>query len=215
MGYLVCGECGGYYKLKEDEYQDDFSNKCECGGKLGYKDSVDSNNNLKENAIITLCPQCGMENPANSIFCQECGKNIENNSPSLKNINTPSNTSKSSNGNHRKRNYIVGSLVVICLGLFLIVGIGGMIAPDKSVTNVSNVNQSQVNTSNAGPTSTPQQDKAANDYNSGYDAGYKDGYYLNSPGTYSGDYGDGYNVGYKLGKQDKQQGLTPEWEDNQ
>ena len=32
-GYLVCGECGGYYELQEGEDPEDFT-ECECGGQL-------------------------------------------------------------------------------------------------------------------------------------------------------------------------------------
>ncbi len=34
-GYLVCSQCGGYYKLKEGESPSDFVS-CECGGPLKY-----------------------------------------------------------------------------------------------------------------------------------------------------------------------------------
>ena len=33
-GFLVCDTCGGYYELQSDESPDDFSDECECGGKL-------------------------------------------------------------------------------------------------------------------------------------------------------------------------------------
>lgn len=36
MGYLVCDKCKGYYTLQPGESPDDFSDKCECGGKLKY-----------------------------------------------------------------------------------------------------------------------------------------------------------------------------------
>ena len=39
-GYLVCDKCNGYYKLQSGESPQDFTNKCECGGKLTYKDSI-------------------------------------------------------------------------------------------------------------------------------------------------------------------------------
>jgi len=39
-GYLVCHDCGGYYKLKDDEYPEDFSS-CECGGYLQYHENND------------------------------------------------------------------------------------------------------------------------------------------------------------------------------
>ena len=35
-GYLVCKKCGGYYQLQSNESPDDFSNTCECGGKIKY-----------------------------------------------------------------------------------------------------------------------------------------------------------------------------------
>lgn len=39
-GYLVCSECGGYYKLKEGESPADFVS-CQCGGSLQYYDSIE------------------------------------------------------------------------------------------------------------------------------------------------------------------------------
>ena len=35
--YLVCKNCGGYYHLQDDEEPEDFSDECECGGRLKYK----------------------------------------------------------------------------------------------------------------------------------------------------------------------------------
>jgi hypothetical protein len=40
MGYLMCNQCGGYYRLHDGESPDDFDNNCECGGKLKYFDSL-------------------------------------------------------------------------------------------------------------------------------------------------------------------------------
>ncbi|BDZ69994.1 hypothetical protein [Methanobacterium petrolearium] len=34
--YLVCKKCGTYYQIPEGESADDYSNECECGGKLKY-----------------------------------------------------------------------------------------------------------------------------------------------------------------------------------
>ena len=36
MGYLICENCKGYYKLQPGEKQDDFNDRCACGGKLRY-----------------------------------------------------------------------------------------------------------------------------------------------------------------------------------
>jgi hypothetical protein len=39
-GYLVCEKCKNYYKLQPGESPDDFTDKCECGGKLKYYDNI-------------------------------------------------------------------------------------------------------------------------------------------------------------------------------
>ncbi|MCE5214246.1 MAG: MFS transporter, partial [Methanobacterium sp.] len=41
MGYLICSKCKGYYKLVPDERVKDFTNQCECGGKLRYVENLD------------------------------------------------------------------------------------------------------------------------------------------------------------------------------
>lgn len=39
-GYLVCNKCNQYYKLLEDESPEDFTDQCECGGKLEYREDI-------------------------------------------------------------------------------------------------------------------------------------------------------------------------------
>ncbi|HML05988.1 MAG TPA: M48 family metallopeptidase [Methanobacterium sp.] len=39
-GYLVCDKCNGYYELQPGESPADFTDKCECGGKLEYRDKI-------------------------------------------------------------------------------------------------------------------------------------------------------------------------------
>ncbi len=39
MSYIVCKECGGYYKLQEGESSEDFGT-CQCGGTLRYTNSI-------------------------------------------------------------------------------------------------------------------------------------------------------------------------------
>lgn len=36
-GYLVCDSCGGYYELQLDESPDDYSDECDCGGRLKHQ----------------------------------------------------------------------------------------------------------------------------------------------------------------------------------
>ncbi|NYB27175.1 MAG: hypothetical protein HVN34_07580 [Methanobacteriaceae archaeon] len=40
-GYLVCDKCNQYYKLRPGESPEDFTDECECGGKLKYYDNID------------------------------------------------------------------------------------------------------------------------------------------------------------------------------
>ena len=35
-GYLVCDTCQGSYELQSGEKPEDFSSKCECGGRLTH-----------------------------------------------------------------------------------------------------------------------------------------------------------------------------------
>ena len=42
MGYLVCANCGGYYKLQPGESPEEFA-ECQCGGELIYKENINSN----------------------------------------------------------------------------------------------------------------------------------------------------------------------------
>ena len=48
MGYLVCQNCGGYYKLKEGESAEDFV-ACQCYGQLVYVESLED---IKENEEV-------------------------------------------------------------------------------------------------------------------------------------------------------------------
>jgi DNA-directed RNA polymerase subunit RPC12/RpoP len=98
MSYLVCEECGKYYELKEGK--DSFSyERCSCGGKLRYTDTLNGENNrnitLKDSKIT--CNNCGAENPSGSMICSSCGRRLESEQP-IKSINHPLNRSVSWTG---------------------------------------------------------------------------------------------------------------------
>ncbi len=40
-GYLGCEKCNNYYKLQPGESPEDFTDECECGGKLEYHEDID------------------------------------------------------------------------------------------------------------------------------------------------------------------------------
>lgn len=48
MTYLICEQCGGYYELREGEKVEDFSDECECGGKLYYAESLQDLESLQD-----------------------------------------------------------------------------------------------------------------------------------------------------------------------
>lgn len=52
MGYLICGECGGYYELEQGESPENFE-KCECGGKLRYRKTVEGLKNYGTNDKVS------------------------------------------------------------------------------------------------------------------------------------------------------------------
>lgn len=49
LGYLVCDKCNEYYQLQPGESPDDFTDECECGGKLTYYNDL----NEYENNLLT------------------------------------------------------------------------------------------------------------------------------------------------------------------
>jgi len=88
MSYLVCEECGKNYELKEGK--DSFSyEKCSCGGKLRYTDTLNGINKrdmtLKGSEIT--CANCGTKNPNGSMICSGCGRRLESDQQ-FKNINS-------------------------------------------------------------------------------------------------------------------------------
>ncbi|MEN6294396.1 MAG: zinc ribbon domain-containing protein [Methanobacterium sp.] len=82
MGYIMCENCGGYYKLKEGESLEDFKS-CECGSPLKYVESIDevnSKNDIKtetsDKETLEYCPDCGTPKNKDSSFCKNCGNSF-------------------------------------------------------------------------------------------------------------------------------------------
>ncbi|MCE5215367.1 MAG: TIGR04086 family membrane protein [Methanobacterium sp.] len=74
MRYIVCDDCGGYYKLEEDESLEDFD-ECQCGGNLRYAASF--RDIVKDrDAPTILCIHCGAENKETDTNCVNCGEKL-------------------------------------------------------------------------------------------------------------------------------------------
>jgi hypothetical protein len=73
MSYLVCEECGKFYELKEGKLSFSYE-KCTCGGKLTYTDSLNGINRLSSSDNSKLiCSNCETVNPKGSKLCYNCG----------------------------------------------------------------------------------------------------------------------------------------------
>lgn len=59
-GYRVCNKCGSYYELLPGESPDDFTDTCECGGKLEYYENADYTENFNDSPLYRFLK---MDNP--------------------------------------------------------------------------------------------------------------------------------------------------------
>lgn len=136
MGYLVCDECGGYYELKPGESAADFD-KCDCGGKLKYSHTI-KGVDPKYTQLNSVCLKCGAKNPADVVFCSECGSEMKPESNKTDNTNKGIFEWWDKQENGVKAGLGIGG--ICCIGLILILGMAAMSSPDK------NTNSSQQST---------------------------------------------------------------------
>lgn len=85
MSYLICEECGKYYELNEGKSSFNYD-KCDCGGKLTYTDSLKELGKFKpKNENPENCSNCGVKKDEDAVVCSNCGyefgqnKKLENN----------------------------------------------------------------------------------------------------------------------------------------
>lgn len=70
MPYLVCKKCREYYRIEDWETPDEYSDRCECGGKLYFYDYIPLNK-------VYRCLRCGFKGRMGSsdtgwLFCPQC-----------------------------------------------------------------------------------------------------------------------------------------------
>ncbi|UTB32897.1 MAG: MFS transporter [Methanobacterium sp. ERen5] len=93
MGYLVCSKCKSYYKLLSNESPKDFTDECDCGGKLRYIENLDIVNpnwkqvtfrkkptlkerwNKKSKSLFSL-PKINLKNRLNQFYYNYIGRHI-------------------------------------------------------------------------------------------------------------------------------------------
>jgi ribosomal protein L40E len=106
--------------------------------------------------VTKICPKCRAENLDTAVFCQNCGEDLNNVKSSVKpteasNVGAGGWWSKQGTGTK----LAVGIGGVCCIGLILIVIIGGMFAPDATTTNTTSENSTdQPNTTSQSTQST-------------------------------------------------------------
>ncbi len=108
--------------------------------------------------LAKICPKCGNENKDTAKFCEDCGTSL-NDVGNTAMTEKPKSTSggimdwwnKQSSGGKA----IMGIAGICCIGLILIVGISGLMAPDKTTSNYSSPNTTQSTNTTPTSSSTP------------------------------------------------------------
>ena len=106
---------------------------------------------------LAKCPNCGKQNKITAKFCEGCGTALSD----VTATSAPEESKSTSGGpmgwwnkQSTKGKAVIGIVGICCLGLILIVGIGGLMSPDQTTSNVQ-VNTTQ--SSNATPTASSSQ----------------------------------------------------------
>ena len=109
------------------------------------------------NMMTKSCPKCKTENSDEAGFCQSCGTELKNVTGKVK-TGEPSGGgitawwNKQSNGGKAA----IGVVGVCCIGLILIVAIGGILSPDKTTTTSPTTTTPTTTTTSTPATSTFQ-----------------------------------------------------------
>jgi len=140
MSYLVCDTCKNYYELQTGELTNDFSDKCDCGGKLKYLETLESfDKNMEKMSATTVCPYCGAENPKGSKLCKSCKRLLTEIEwlKSSKSNNKEKSTGVTFETSNEQSNSVkaMSIITVCCIVLILILGVNAMFSPDKHLQN--------------------------------------------------------------------------------
>ena len=89
---------------------------------------------------LAKCPNCGKQNKVTAKFCEDCGTALSD----VTAASAPEESKSTSGGSmgwwskqSTKGKALIGIVGICCLGLILIVGLGGLMSPDQNSQNVS------------------------------------------------------------------------------
>lgn len=148
--------------------------------------------------LAKICPNCGKQNKITAKFCENCGTDLSN----VRNTSEPKKEVKSTSGGlmgfwnkqSTKGKATIGIVGLCCIGLILIVGISGLMAPDKTTTYSSPAsgNGSGTASSNAPASDTPSQSNLSTSDSSDTSSSSNSGVQIqvSYSGSWQGSYGD-------------------------
>jgi hypothetical protein len=100
------------------------------------------------------CSNCNSDNPDNSSFCQKCGQTLEEiNNPSKTNLEKGTGIGGFWNKQSKNGKIALG-VGACCLGLILLMAIGGMMTPDNNTSPSTSDNSSSTTDTSTPATST-------------------------------------------------------------
>ena len=133
MRYIICDDCGGYYKLKDGESLDDFDG-CQCGGNLRYTQSY-KEIVRNRNAPTKTCIYCGTQNSETASTCSECGKQLRRVNRRIKDY--PARKPSKSRGNILDRisfmGVLAGIIFLFIASIIAVMGVAGSMISHNGV----------------------------------------------------------------------------------
>lgn len=141
--------------------------------------------------LAKICPNCGKQNKITAKFCENCGT-VLNDVAHVSAHNESKNTSGGLMGWWDKQSKggkaVIGIVGICCLGLILIVGIGGLLSPENSTATPQSAQNNVSSTPTTTTSDTPKTVTIAQLYGSSITKGT----YVKVTGTVL--QSDGYNL---------------------
>ncbi len=143
---------------------------------------------------LTKCPKCGKQNKVTAKFCESCGTDLSG----VTATSAPTESGNTSGGpmgwwskQSTKGKALIGIVGICCLGLILIVGIGGLLSPENTNATPQSSQSNVTSTPTTTPADTPKTVTIAQLYGSSIAKGT----YVKVTGTVL--QSDGYNLRIK------------------